>query len=149
MSNYSEVDANGYIVRASVCSNPNDYTPGTGNRLVRDIFPIAPKYKTARRVEPVPADAEEVEYVVDWSFNHEEMCQLIRNDRNLRMMKCDWVVLDDSHIKKNKPELYQQWLTYRQALRDINLQPGFPYEVEWPVEPEGNPPVLILGTVAI
>lgn len=32
----------------------------------------------------------------------------------------------------NREELIQ----FRQALRDVNLQPGFPREVEWPVFPE-------------
>lgn len=28
------------------------------------------------------------------------------------------------------------WATYRQRLRDIPAQPGFPYDVEWPDAPE-------------
>lgn len=28
------------------------------------------------------------------------------------------------------------WAKYRQALRDIPKQPGFPYEIEWPSKPE-------------
>lgn len=32
--------------------------------------------------------------------------------------------------------LYDAWQTYRQALRDIPEQPGFPYSVVWPVSPE-------------
>ena len=27
---------------------------------------------------------------------------------------------------------------YRQALRDITNQPGFPNNIEWPTKPEGN-----------
>lgn len=30
------------------------------------------------------------------------------------------------------------WAQYRQALRDIPQQPGFPYEVEFPVPPSGT-----------
>jgi hypothetical protein len=26
--------------------------------------------------------------------------------------------------------------TYRQALRDVTAQPGFPFAVEWPTKPE-------------
>jgi len=29
-----------------------------------------------------------------------------------------------------------EWATYRQALRDITAQEGFPYEVVWPPKPE-------------
>ena len=28
------------------------------------------------------------------------------------------------------------WAVYRQALRDIPEQPGFPWDVEWPTKPE-------------
>lgn len=28
------------------------------------------------------------------------------------------------------------WAKYRQALRDLPAQPGFPYNVEWPVKPD-------------
>lgn len=31
--------------------------------------------------------------------------------------------------------LYQQWQTYRQALRDITSQPGFPADIVWPTAP--------------
>ena len=30
------------------------------------------------------------------------------------------------------------WAKYRQALRDLPEQPGFPFNVEWPKEPEGE-----------
>ncbi len=28
------------------------------------------------------------------------------------------------------------WAQYRQALRDLPTQPGFPYQIEWPVKPD-------------
>jgi hypothetical protein len=28
------------------------------------------------------------------------------------------------------------WATYRQALRDVPSQAGFPWEVQWPTQPE-------------
>lgn len=31
--------------------------------------------------------------------------------------------------------LYQAWQDYRQALRDITLQPDYPLEVIWPIAP--------------
>ena len=29
-----------------------------------------------------------------------------------------------------------EWLQYRQDLRDITLQEGYPYEIDWPQKPE-------------
>lgn len=31
-----------------------------------------------------------------------------------------------------------EWAEYRQALRDIPLQPGFPWEISWPKKPGGD-----------
>jgi len=31
--------------------------------------------------------------------------------------------------------LTPEWSTYRQALRDITEQEGFPYQVTWPTKP--------------
>lgn len=53
----------------------------------------------------------------------------VRADRNSRLAACDWTQLADSTADKTA------WATYRQALRDITAQQGFPWNVTWPVEP--------------
>lgn len=42
-----------------------------------------------------------------------------------------WLVF----LKKLGDALVGSWAKYRQALRDITQQPGFPYDVNWPDEP--------------
>ena len=56
----------------------------------------------------------------------------IRFYRDELLSKTDWMVLSDS------PEPSQEWLDYRQALRDIPSQTGFPDNVIWPEEPTSN-----------
>lgn len=53
----------------------------------------------------------------------------IRQDRNRRLSECDWTQVADSPVDK------AAWATYRQALRDITAQAGFPWSVEWPTQP--------------
>ena len=53
----------------------------------------------------------------------------IRNDRNQRLGACDWTQLADA------PGDGAAWAAYRQELRDIPSQAGFPWNVIWPVEP--------------
>ena len=53
----------------------------------------------------------------------------IRTQRNKLLSDTDWTQLADSPV--NKP----LWATYRQALRDITLQTGFPFTVDFPVAP--------------
>lgn len=50
--------------------------------------------------------------------------------RNSLLAASDWVVLPYSPVKN-----LEEWLVYRQALRDITLQPGFPESVVWPSKP--------------
>lgn len=53
----------------------------------------------------------------------------IRNNRNQRLKDCDWTQLADSPVDKSA------WATYRQALRDIPDQSGFPWTITWPTQP--------------
>lgn len=54
----------------------------------------------------------------------------VRAERNKLIADCDWTQVADSPVDK------QTWATYRQALRDVPAQAGFPWEVTWPVKPE-------------
>ena len=53
----------------------------------------------------------------------------IRNQRDNLLQQTDWMALSDNTMT---PE----WASYRQALRDITIQEGFPFSVDWPAKPE-------------
>ena len=53
----------------------------------------------------------------------------VRADRNKRLADCDWTQLADS------PADDLAWATYRQLLRDVPSQVGFPWDVSWPISP--------------
>lgn len=53
----------------------------------------------------------------------------IRKIRNQLLFETDWTQLADSPVNP------ADWTDYRQALRDITNQEGFPWEVEWPALP--------------
>jgi hypothetical protein len=55
----------------------------------------------------------------------------IRYTRNELLTECDWTQLSDSPISEPKKE---EWKIYRQALRDITLQPD-PFYIVWPTKP--------------
>ena len=52
----------------------------------------------------------------------------IRNHRDALLSQTDWMAMSDNTMS---PEM----ATYRQALRDVTAQPGFPFAVEWPSKP--------------
>jgi hypothetical protein len=54
----------------------------------------------------------------------------IRGERNLLLMNSDWTQVADAPVDQ------AAWAEYRQELRDITEQEGFPDNVIWPVRPE-------------
>jgi len=56
--------------------------------------------------------------------------QNVRDERNRLLTKSDWTQGKD--IADN---VSTAWATYRQALRDIPAQEGFPYSITWPQAP--------------
>jgi hypothetical protein len=56
----------------------------------------------------------------------------VRAERDKLLAECDWIVIMHTERGTNIPA---QWELYRQALRDITGQAGFPHQVEWPAKP--------------
>jgi hypothetical protein len=52
----------------------------------------------------------------------------VRQKRNQLIQQTDWRAVSDRTLS-------DEWRDYRQALRDIPAQPGFPNDVIWPSEP--------------
>jgi hypothetical protein len=52
-----------------------------------------------------------------------------RKKRDGLLADSDWTQVADAPVDQ------AAWATYRQALRDIPEQSGFPNEVNWPTEP--------------
>ena len=58
-----------------------------------------------------------------------EQAKSVREQRSTKLADCDWTQVADSPVDK------AVWATYRQALRDITAQSGFPWTVTWPDAP--------------
>lgn len=56
----------------------------------------------------------------------------IRARRDALLTECDWVVVRAQELDEPVP---LEWTSYRQALRDVPQQSGFPENVEWPSGP--------------
>jgi hypothetical protein len=56
----------------------------------------------------------------------------IRSRRDGLLQETDWIVIKSYERSANIPA---EWELYRQALRDITGQAGFPYSVVWPTKP--------------
>lgn len=74
-------------------------------------------------VEVQPKTAEDIE------ADKVSAAANVRAQRTKLLSACDWTQLADSTADK------AAWGTYRQALRDVPSQPGFPWTIDWPVAP--------------
>lgn len=58
-----------------------------------------------------------------------EQGKSVRTDRNKRLAESDWTQLPDAPVDK------EVWAAYRQDLRDVSSQAGFPWNMTWPEAP--------------
>lgn len=59
----------------------------------------------------------------------------VRVQRNKLLADSDWTDTASAPARLGEP-LYTQWQIYRQALRDVTTQPGYPFDVVWPTPPQ-------------
>ena len=62
----------------------------------------------------------------------EEAAAIARATRAGLLAASDWTQLPDSPLSG---DARAAWAAYRQALRDISDQPGFPQVIDWPEAP--------------
>jgi hypothetical protein len=53
----------------------------------------------------------------------------VRQQRNDKLKDSDWTQVADAPVDQ------AAWAAYRQQLRDITSQAGFPWTIEWPEQP--------------
>ncbi len=75
--------------------------------------------------EEAARDAEEAA----WAAGADDRkAEEVRNERNQLLLQTDWMASTDVTLS-------DAWRTYRQALRDVPAQSGFPNNVTWPTKP--------------
>ena len=61
-----------------------------------------------------------------------EQAKSVRQSRDDKLKETDWIVIKNLELNANIPGA---WEVYRQALRDIPAQSGFPWTITWPESP--------------
>jgi len=114
-----------------------------GNELVRVVMADEPAYdkKTQTAVQDSQPSLVGGVWTLGWSIQtlsaedqaakQTQQATIVRNDRNRRLSDTDWTQGKD--IPDNVSGV---WVAYRQALRDVPAQSGFPWDVTWPAKPE-------------
>jgi hypothetical protein len=122
--------------------NPNTSFPDTINPETLEEFDVyyfksvpAPQIdnKTHEYTKTVNlVDGEWTEVWVITELPLDQATSNIRNHRDSLLEKCDWITAKSYELGEPVPI---EWVTYRQELRDITAQEGFPYSVIWPENP--------------
>jgi hypothetical protein len=98
------------------------------------------KWYTKYVLGPVFVDTT-VEGVTTTALEHEtaykaqkdaDQAKSVRQSRDDKLKETDWVVIKNLELNANIPGI---WEVYRQALRDIPTQGGFPWTIVWPTQP--------------
>lgn len=95
----------------AVPDDPEDYG--------RELFQML----STKYADQVAACTEEEKY--------ESASNEVLSRRNIELEQSDWIANSDIRL-----ENHIEWMQYRQDLRDITSQPGYPYTVVWPTVPE-------------
>jgi len=126
-------------------SFPSQWTPALVEELGLDpVFesptPTTTRYQTAYK-DGVEQDAQG-RWLWKWSISEmddetkaakdAEAAKAVRADRDRRLAECDWVVIKNLELNQNIPGV---WEVYRQGLRDLPAQAGFPHDITWPSKP--------------
>jgi hypothetical protein len=91
------------------------YNAETGKTTVRELTDV----------EFAAWDAQATAYAAG---ANDRAAKSIRTERDSKLAKTDFYALSDT-------DMSEAMTTYRQSLRDIPAQAGFPTEINWPTEP--------------
>jgi hypothetical protein len=84
---------------------------------------------TAEEIERFNKDREDYRI-----FEIKQAINFNRSKRNNLLFQSDWIELPSAASRLSQAQI-DSWLTYRQELRDITTQSGFPENVVWPTAP--------------
>lgn len=128
-----------YDLRQLRADNPNTSFPKEISAEMLEsygVFPVVenkpecdPYVQTLSAGTPVLRDGQwQVDYTA-LNLPEEDAKEIIRNARFEMLYATDWLALSDVVMSADMA-------VYRQALRDIPQQEGFPFSVVWPTKPE-------------
>jgi hypothetical protein len=108
-----------YLINANITFVSGDYQTGEPNGEPDQILFWDEKLGVIPTAEQLTAAFEAVK--------NSTQAAKIRIERNTKLSESDWTQVADAPVDK------AAWATYRQALRDVTKQSGFPWTIDWPL----------------
>ena len=95
--------------------------------LVQRVIELAPSFDGQSWIQQWGVEAIPQADIDD---RNAQQAASIRTERKRLLTDSDWTQVEDAPVDK------AAWAAYRQALRDIPDQPGFPFTIIWPEAPQ-------------
>ena len=93
---------------------------------------LGPVFTDIPATDTEPAQTAAEQEAVYKASKDAEQAKNVRASRDTKLAETDWVVIKNLELNANIPGA---WEVYRQALRDIPAQAGFPWTITWPDAP--------------
>ena len=122
--------------------------PLTSEDYAEDVAPFVGLWEAEKARREEEAAAAEAARLAEYKSEPARAAR-VRTERDRRLSDCAWIVerhrdqLENGEATTLTEDEYQAWLGYRQALRDLPQQPGFPWlgggaddtQCPWPTAP--------------
>lgn len=137
MKNFIVYTDLGKIIRTGSCQDQDFLLQAFGNEgVIEGVADPYTQYVVNKQVANLPPKPEG-EYVFDysqsrWVLDTAALIAAAIFQRNALLAKSDWTQIPNGPLT---PEEVNAWAVYRQALRDIPQQAGYPVTIIWPTSP--------------
>lgn len=127
----------GQILQSGRCADEDyDLQKSDGQFIVEIATDPATQYiknDEVVAIPPKPDFASNFDYASgQWIGDSENQEIIVISKRNSYLYSSDWTQLPNGPLTS---EQQQAWAVYRQELRDITTQSGYPFDVVWPTPP--------------
>ena len=136
MKNFIVYEHSGKILRTGTCLNA-DFSL-QGENVIEGLANYENQYienNLIVNMPPKPNGAAYFNYdTKQWVLDYPSQELSVKFQRDDLLYKSDWTQIPNNPLTA---EQQQAWAVYRQELRDITSQSGYPFNVIWPTPPQG------------
>ena len=95
-------------------------------------YVLGPVFADTPATEEAPAKTAAEHEAAYKAAKDADQAKSVRQSRDEKLKETDWIVIKNLELNANIPGV---WEVYRQALRDVPNQQGFPWTITWPDAP--------------
>lgn len=125
----------GEILRTGQCQDSDLFLQG--EYVIEGMANDATQYIENGQIIDMPPKPDGAAYfdydTKQWVLDYPAQEDAVKKQRDHLLYQSDWTQIPNNPLTSEKQ---QQWAVYRQQLRDITSQSGYPFNVVWPVQPE-------------